>query len=159
MSNVISRGAELLGLSKLGLFVSAFAEELIELLVVGHLLGFAFAVVAAEGNLGSLELNGCILVEFSAGEWASLLGDLRSSDQLMVGLGSHSLLVCIELAFAVIAAEINAAFFPVACLSFFSGSTGDQALDFGEVNLFSVSGYSRKGNQRGEQASDQVLHR
>ena len=125
----------LLSLSELSLGIGVFAKEASNLVFVGQLFCFAFAIVAAESDRCTLELDSAIRLDGSAGEWASLLFHLLRGYQLVISLGSETLFVSIKLLLAATTAEVDLAIFPIAGLVFLGSSAGNQTLQRFEINL------------------------
>ncbi|CAD71942.1 hypothetical protein-transmembrane prediction [Rhodopirellula baltica SH 1] len=118
-SNWVSFFERCNGLSTVGLvgfLLKTFAERFVvedqfSLLLFFGAFDLAFAAVAAESNLGSVDSDQRFRVHFAATEWACLLFVLFGLNQLAVGL-SCELLRCLgEFAFATVAAEEHLAFF------------------------------------------------
>jgi len=136
-------------LRELSLGVSIFAEEICDLVIVGHLFSLAFAVVAAESNGCTLEFDCEIFLDFTTREWACLLFNLLGSDQLMICLCSKVLFVVIKLLEAIAAAEVNLAVFPIARLVFLYRSSGNEALQLIDSD-FGISRNADRGKRNHE---------
>ena len=147
-------------LRELGLCVSIFAEEICDLIIVGHLVSLALAVVAAESNGCIFEFDCEIFLDFTAREWACLLFNLLGSDQLMICLCSKVLFVAIKLLKAIATAEVNLAVFPIARLVFLYRSSGNEALQLVD-SYFGISrdtDCGKRNHERKQTDDPRIFH-
>lgn len=126
-------------------------ENHVDLLPQLCINSFAFAVVAAEANIGTSDADFGFWVQTTTAVGAFLLDSLASHHELVISFGDELFVVRHELGLAVSAAEVNFATVELDKLCFVDRSFGDDAHDL----LLAFSASLSRSNVEKQSSSEQ----